>query len=265
MIVAAIIIVAAILIIGRIALRIPIAAEAKKRADAPGNAEAYRVENLEKHPDSILTGKSILFLGSSVTYGAAAEGQSFVELFAYLDGVNAIKEAKSGTTLADKPSVSARIAFGNGDSYIKRLKAIDPGSKIDCVVCQLSTNDATMKLPLGEIGPGRELDAFDVKTITGAMEYIIRYCQNVWNCPVVFYTGSWYESAEYQAMVERLHELRDKWGIGLIDLYSDEKWNAISRQAYDLYMFDAIHPTKAGYLHWWMPKMEKELAQILAD
>ena len=37
MIVAAIIIVAAILIIGRIALRIPIAAEAKKRADAPGN------------------------------------------------------------------------------------------------------------------------------------------------------------------------------------------------------------------------------------
>ena len=67
MIVAAIIIVAAILIIGRIALRIPIAAEAKKRADAPGNAEAYRVENLEKHPDSSLTGKNILFLGSSVT------------------------------------------------------------------------------------------------------------------------------------------------------------------------------------------------------
>jgi len=58
-----------------------VALEEKKRADAPGNSEEYNAENLKEHPDSPLAGKNIIFLGSSVTYGAAAEGQSFVELF----------------------------------------------------------------------------------------------------------------------------------------------------------------------------------------
>ena len=47
--------------------------------------------NMKKHSESPLSGKTILFLGSSVTYGSAAEGQSFVELFETLDGVNAVK------------------------------------------------------------------------------------------------------------------------------------------------------------------------------
>ena len=253
----------AVLLLLYAALKVYVAIEEKKRADAPGNAEAYDVDNLEKHTDSPLTGKTILFLGSSVTDGAAAEGQSLVELFETLDGVNAIKEAKSGTTLVDKNSVLAAIAFGNGDSYVKRIKQIDTSAQIDCVVVQLSTNDATMKLPLGEISDGTELSAFDTKTVTGAMEWIIRYSRDSWGCPVVFYTGSYYDSAEYSAMVERLFELRDKWGVGVIDLYTDEAFNAIDAETYDFYMFDPIHPTKAGYYEWWFPKMEADLIEIL--
>lgn len=248
-----------------LALRVYVALETKKRSDAPGNADGYNVENLEKHGTSPLSGKTVLFLGSSVTDGAAAEGQSFVELFETLDGVNAIKEAKSGTTLVDKFSVGAWIAFGNGDSYIERLKRIDPSARIDCVLCQLSTNDATMKLPLGEISTGMELSSFDTQTVTGAMEYVIRYSRDTWDCPVVFYTGSFYDSAEYAAMVQRLLELRDKWGIEVIDLFSDEAFNAIDRETYAFYMFDSIHPTKAGYIEWWFPKMEADLARILDD
>ena len=242
-----------------------IAFEEKKRSDAPGNADEYNVENLEKHDASPLAGKTILFLGSSVTEGAAAESQSFVELFQTLDDVNAIKESKSGTTLVDKTAVGAWIAFGNGDSYVKRLKQIKTIMQIDCVVVQLSTNDATMKLPLGEISESTELAAFDTQTITGAMEWIIRYSRDTWDCPVVFYTGSHYDSAEYAAMVERLFALQDKWGIGIIDLYTDESFNAIDAEAYAFYMFDSIHPTKAGYYEWWFPKMEADLTQILAD
>ncbi len=247
------------------ALKVYVAIEAKKRADAPGNAAAYDVDNLEKHEDSPLAGKTILFLGSSVTEGAAAESQSFVELFETLDGVKAIKEAKSGTTLVDKNSVLAAIAFGNGDSYVKRLKKIDRNAQIDCVVVQLSTNDATMKLPLGQISESMELSAFDTQTVTGAMEWIIRYSRDTWDCPVVFYNGSYYDSMEYAAMVERLFALRDKWGISVIDLYADEAFNAIDTERYAFYMFDPIHPTKAGYYEWWFPKMEAELAQLLAD
>ena len=249
----------AVLLVLYLAVQGYIAMETKKRADAPGHAAEYDVDQLQAREATALNGKTILLLGSSVTEGAAAERQSFVELFAALDGVSVIKEAKSGTTLADKTSLPALLFFGNGDSYVKRLKQIDPDTQIDCVVVQLSTNDATMKLPLGEIGDG------DTKTVTGAMEWIIQYSRNTWNCPVVFYTGSYYDSDAYAAMVERLYELRDQWGIGVIDLYTDEDFNAIDSDTYDFYMYDSIHPTKAGYLEWWFPKMEADLIRILNE
>ena len=255
----------AVLVVLYLALRVYIAVEEKKRADAPGNAAQYDAENLERRPDSVLTGKRILFLGSSVTFGAAAEGQSFVELFEALDGVRAVKEAESGTTLADRTSLLALVAFGNGDSYVKRLKAVDTDLPLDCVVVQLSTNDATMKLPLGEVSRSEAPADFDTETVTGAMEWIIRYCRDVWGCPVVFYTGSRYDSAEYAAMVDRLYDLREKWGVGVIDLYTDEAFNAIDRETYAFYMYDDIHPTKAGYLEWWFPKMEADLIGILSE
>ena len=258
-------IVLAVLLALYAALRVYVAVEEKKRADAPGNDNAYDISNLQMHETSPLKGKTILFLGSSVTYGAAAEGQSFVELFETLDGVNVIKEAKSGTTLADKTSFLALIAFGDGDSYVKRLKAIDPGQKIDCVVCQLSTNDATMKVTLGEVRDSKDRADFDTKTVTGAMEWIISYAQETWGCPVVFYTGSYYDSAAYAAMVDRLYDLQEKWGIGIIDLYTDQGFNAIDAETYDFYMYDEIHPTKAGYVEWWFPKMEADLIGILNE
>lgn len=247
------------------ALKIYVAFEEHKRTLAPGNDVQYNVEALTPHEQSSLSGKKILFLGSSVTYGAAAEGQSFVELFETLDGVKAVKEAKSGTTLVDKTSILALLAFGNGDSYIKRLKQIDTNMKLDCVFCQLSTNDATMNLPLGDISKDKDLSSFDTKTVTGAMEYIIKYSQDTWNCPIVFYTGSYYESEAYEAMVKRLYELSEKWDIEIIDLYTDKEFNDIDKKSYDLYMFDTIHPTKAGYIEWWMPKMEEELIRIMSE
>ena len=49
-----------------------------------------------------LVGKRIIFLGSSVTYGACAMGQSFIEALEEKDGIIAIKEAVSGTLLVDE-------------------------------------------------------------------------------------------------------------------------------------------------------------------
>ena len=220
---------------------------------------------MEKHSESPLSGKTILFLGSSVTYGSAAEGQSFVELFETIDGVNTVKEAKSGTTLVDNTSALAPAGFDDGDSYIKRLKRVDASAHIDCVLCQLSTNDATLKLPLGETGEGTAPESFDTSTVTGAVEYIIAYSRETWGCPVAFYTGSYYDSKEYSEMVERLLELTDKWGIRVIDLYNDKEFNSISEDAYKYYMADPIRPTKEGYAEWWMPKLESEMIRIMQE
>ena len=45
----------------------------------------------------------------------------------------------------------------------------------------------------------------------------------------------------------------------MIDLYIDEEFNDIDEDTYNLYMYDKIHPTKAGYLEWWTPKIEEDL------
>lgn len=219
-----------------------------------GNASKYNIEKVETITESSLSGKKIIFLGSSVTLGMAAKNTSFVDYIEKKDSVKAIKEAVSGTTLVD-----------NGrDSYVQRmLNKLDKNINIDGFVCQLSTNDISKNLPLGEISESKNLQDFDTTTITGAIEYIICYSQQTWNCPIVFYTSTKYESEAYDKMVFRLLELQKKWNIKVINMWDDEEMNNIDDAHRKLYMNDDVHPTKAGYLEWWTPQIEKYLYEYL--
>ena len=157
------------------------------------------------------------------------------------------KLAVSGTTLVNDSQ----------DSYVARLRNADPTMQLDMLVVQLSTNDATQQKPLGSISPSRELADFDTATVAGAIEYIIAYAKRTWNCPVVFYTGTYYESAAYAAMVELLLNMRTKWDVGVIDLWNDREMTALwATEQYAQYMHDPIHPTRLGYRQWWAPKFE---------
>ena len=75
-----------------------------------GNAQRYAPENVKRLPDIGLTGKTICYLGSSVTYGAAAKGVSFVEYIAKRNGNEYTKEAVSGTTLVDCTPIPILLA-----------------------------------------------------------------------------------------------------------------------------------------------------------
>lgn len=66
--------------------------------------------------------------------------------------------------------------------------------KTDVFVCQLSTNDVTKEMPIGEISESFDKNDFDTQTVAGAIEYIIAYAKETWNCHVVFYTQSKYDS-----------------------------------------------------------------------
>lgn len=219
-----------------------------------GNSEEFSSNNVVRLDNDILENRNVLFLGSSVTYGAASLQEAMPEYFAKRLGCISTKEAVSGTTLVD---------IGT-DSYVNRLKCnVDTSTDYKLVICQLSTNDATQMKPLGEIGESFELDSFDTSTVTGAMEYIIAYCKEKWNCPVMFYTGSRYDSKEYSLMVKRLYEISEKWGIEILDLWSDDEFNNITDEERNLYMADPIHPTKAGYMKWWCPELERQLLEKL--
>ncbi len=225
-----------------------------KIAKLPGNSEEYSFDRIEPMENSPLAGKNIGVLGSSVVNGSAAQDNSVAEYLCARFGCTYTKEAVNGTTLVDKTPWS----------YIKRLKGkMDPNAEYDLMVFQLSTNDATFKRPLGEISESADLNDFDTSTVTGALEYMISYTKETWNCPVVFFTGSRYDSQEYGAMVERLLELQEKYDFGVIDLWSGDAFNNISDEMRGIYMFDNIHPTMAGYRDWWGPEMERQLLDYL--
>ena len=176
----------------------------------------------------LLKNKTVLFLGSSVTYGGG--NYSFADVMAERCGINGIKEAVSGTTLADR----------DGTSYVSRLKKVDPQTKADLFICQLSTNDAALNIPLSEV--------------EAAIRFIVEYVKKTFACKIAFYTGTYFESENYRNMVSLLLSLQKEYGFYVLDLYNDGEMTAVNGELYKKYMSDPVHPTKLGYEEWWTPK-----------
>lgn len=219
---------------------------------ARGNGQHTNLVQVAKAKEASnpLEGKTILWLGSSVTYGSAAGGKSFVEELDRRNGSRSVKEAVSGTTLVDE----------GPDSYVARMKRMH-AEHADLLVCQLSTNDASKGKPLGEVA--RAGETYNLQTVAGAIEAIIDHAFRTWKCPVAFYTNPRYDSENYARMVKLLTEISIKWGIGVIDLWNDEEFNRISEEQRARWMADVIHPTQKGYFEWWTPKFEIELKKLL--
>ncbi len=224
-------------------------------AEAPGNAAAFAPATLPLDVASPLVGRRIAFLGSSITYGAAALGVSFVDYLQTGAGVIATKLAVSGTTLAG-PSA---------DSYWARLQHELPlDQPLDLFVCQLSTNDIGQGKALGQITPTSQRRDFATTTTLGAIEAICGYVEDHWHCQVVFYTcvitGA---EPRYQQLISELYHLQAKWQFAVIDLRNDPTVTAWTH-AQPLAMYDGIHPTQLGYRQLWTPIFQADLAAILA-
>ena len=177
-----------------------------------------------------LENKTILFLGSSVTFGSASNGVSFADLMQEQCKIKMIKEVVSGTTLAD---------LGE-DSYVSRLKKINKNEKIDLFICQLSTNDAVKNLPLQQT--------------ESAIRWIIEYVSAVFKCPIAFYTNTYFENENYTKLVELIISLQKEYDIHILDFWNDREMLSVSKSDYEKYMADVIHPTLIGYKEWWTPK-----------
>ncbi len=179
-----------------------------------------------------LQNKTVLFLGSSVTYGSAAGGVSFADIMGEVCGINCIKEAVSGTTLAD---IDDR-------SYVARLKKINKNIVLDLFVCQLSTNDTS---------PSKNVELCNTEQ---AIHFILEYVKNTFGCPIVFYTGTYFENEKYEKMVNLLYALQKEYDFYILDLFNDKDMLSVSKEDYERYMSDPVHPTITGYKEWWTPK-----------
>ena len=193
---------------------------------------------------------NLYFLGSSVTYGSANNGVSFVEKIQETLGYTCVKQAVSGTTLVDNGS----------DSYIQRMKNnILSTEKVDHLIVQLSTNDVTQNKPFGQLTNSTDLSTFDTSTVVGAIEYIIAYAKQTWNCEVSFYTNPDYNNVSYKALISELYKVQKKWGIGILDFYNYVDMQELDGNTLSGYMSDAIHPNDSGYV--WMGGVFSEYLQ----
>ena len=213
----------------------------------PGNAAAYDFSAIKPVPGTPWAGKTLGILGSSVAYGACSLADGPGEYIARRLDMRLAKEAVSGTTLADL----------DDGSYVHRLDTRLPASlPIDLFICQLSTNDASHGVPLGDAGET------DTHTVAGALNHIVATVRGRWDCPLVFFTGARFDSPRYQNMVDLLFDMQRIHGFGIIDLWDDAAWNAIPDDRRALYMHDPVHPTKAGYRDWWGPEMVRQLLDL---
>ena len=219
----------------------------------------YTVKTLaDKDPSDPLSGLNIIWVGSSVTYGAQSGG--------HYSMVDAIADNHPGT-VCEKYAISATtLVNGDESSYVARLKRIPTNKTPDLVVVQLSTNDATTGKPFGEIAEGKDPSAFDDSTIAGAIETIIAYVQETFHCPVAFYTGTYCVKENYAEMVDLLLKIQEKWNIGVIDMFNNEEMTAVyGTDLYNTYMYDEVHPYRIGYVEWWTPVIEQGLRDYLAS
>ena len=203
-----------------------------------------------------LSGKTILWIGSSVTYGAQAAGH-----YSMVDAIEDLHPA----LVCEKYAISATTLVNDSESsYVARLKLIPKDRQPDLIVVQLSTNDATTGKPFGEISDSFDQADFDDTTIAGAIETIIAYARDTFDCPVAFYTGTYCEKENYAEMVALLHDIEAKWNIGVIDMFNDEAMTAVfGTEQYDVYMYDQVHPFKVGYVEWWTPVIDAYLTDYI--
>ena len=139
------------------------------------NAEQFHAKNV-KRVESPLAGKTVYWLGSSVTYGANSEGESMADFLAAKTGCICKKDAVSGTTIfCDNKTENT-----GAKSYTSRLinsTVFDKNEHVDAFICQISTNDAwgDRKSNWGEITPADvfRLENFDLSTTLGGIEFII--------------------------------------------------------------------------------------------
>lgn len=214
----------------------------------PGNAPEYSFDFIFPVENSPLKDKQILVLGSSVAQGTSSKGFGVSEYLEKRFSCACTKDTVRGTTIADT----------GPQSILRRLKTHGADESYDLILCQLSTNDATKRLPVGRAGKEK-----DTETIRAGLSEIISYVHQTWNCPLVFFTSCRFVNDRYDAMVALLHELTDSTTVGVLDLWNNKNFNTISKAERKLYMADSIHPTMAGYRDWWGPELERQLRNYL--
>lgn len=191
----------------------------------------------------ILKGKSALFLGDSITYGARDRQKIYqwggwAGRIDYHVGMNVTNNGVSGACIT-----TARRESSSEAHYIYNNLYKTNGTTYDYVIMHGLFNDASEKVAVGEVkGPGAfDPETADVTKYAPALEKLF-YQARLQNPDAIlgfivnFHTDRAVDQAPY---VEAAIEACKAWGIPYLDLYN--------RPGFSVEFDDGLHPSSAGY------------------
>ncbi len=206
--------------------------------------------------ESNLYGKTALFMGDSISYGAG-DGAS------YLRGAKAWagRIAKITGLVATNASVSgSKVSNISGDDNAKwhyTQYMLNKKGKFDMVVIQGGVNDARHLREVGEILDinTSESDLMKAKgTYIGGLQLLFHHVKKTWPDAKLFFianhrlnghnTGNAKDMAPY---FDKAKELCELYGFIFIDLYNNEELEAKLQSHSTRYLPDTLHINAEGY------------------
>ena len=194
--------------------------------------------------NNILSGKTALFTGDSICYGAGSTG-GYARYIREKNKMNVINYGVSGT----------RIAVSDiDDAIVTRIATMQDTADYICL--EGGVNDAWCGVvPLGEISKGFNSD-LDEETFTGAFESLLKQSLLKWKGAKIFYIIP-HKMIGVDDYMNRAKELCEKWGVPCLDLrlmtgffaYDDEMKKTYTANG------DGVHPNAQGYNVFYVDKI----------
>lgn len=205
----------------------------------------YAMDNLVVDTENnILSGKTALFTGDSICYGAGSTG-GYARYIGENNNMNVINYGVSGT----------RVAVSDVENAIvTRIATMQDNADYICL--EGGVNDAwSGKVPLGVISDGFNGE-LDETTFTGAFESLLKQSLLKWKEAKIFYLIP-HKMMGVNEYLDRAKELCEKWGVPCLDLrlmtgffaYDDEMKQTYTANG------DGVHPNERGYKVFYVDKI----------
>ena len=202
-----------------------------------------------------LQGKSIAFLGDSITEGVGASAEKYIyhQVLKERSGLlNAYNFGISGTRFARQRVASENPRFDL--DFISRVDELP--AEVDAVIVFGGTNDfGHGDAPFGEMNDRTEW------TFYGACHILMQKLINKYpDKPIVFMTPLHRQTEDYNASwkgpknitlrdyVHAIKEVAESYSIPVLDLYAMSGMQPQLEVQNKLYFADGLHPNDRGYL-----------------
>ena len=232
------------------------------------------VETIELTQNNIgdgYKGKSALFIGDSISYGAL-DRAAWAERLAYHYGLNITNASVggaiiSGQTITDGdhnlPLIQTQLDANKNNTYDY---VVIEGGINDILWNQRGSDGGNKYCELGTISDSYDSAAFASKdTFAGGLEYIFynvaQMKDSSGNTPkaayIMVYKTTWgYKLDTANQYVDTVKKLCEKWGITLFNFWENEEFNTMIHNDTDKYLPDGLHVSHDGY---------EEMFKIIGD